>query len=79
MLEQTLHIRRSIVPDTSVRILDICLASDENEILMQPISRSAKMLDFRADVTLKDMISQKIYNKEFAIPINLRKRKLYEE
>ncbi len=78
MHERSRHIRNFIVPDISVKLLDLCLSSDENGILMPPIHRRTKMIDYRADVTLKEMIEQKLKDKELMLPLTLRKRKLYE-
>lgn len=79
MQVQSQHIRRPIVPDISVKLLDLCLSPDESGILMPPVQRRSKMLEYCADLTLKELISQRLKDKEAAVPLVMRKRNLYEK
>ena len=77
MQKEMMHIRKSIIPDISVKFLDLCLSADENGILMPPLHRESKMMEYRADIALKELISQKLRSRELAIPLAMRKRQLY--
>ena len=78
MQEQSAHIRESVIPDISVKLLNLCLGPDENGVLMPPTHRTARSLEYRADVTLKEMIAQRLCDKKEALSLAIKKRKIYE-
>ncbi len=71
-------IRASVIPDDSVKILDLCLTSEENGIVIS-VSRSKNdEVNFFADSALKNLIATKIADNNFQIPLTMRKRLMYE-
>lgn len=79
MPKRCLHIRDSVIPDLSVKLLNLCLSTNENEILIPQTQRENCDLNFQADITLKEIITQKINNESKGLPLALRKKKLYEK
>ena len=76
MLKRKTRIREAIIPDISVKLLNLCLGEDENGILMPITQRKTKDMDFRADWALQNVIKERIEKK--ALPLVLRKKQLYE-
>ncbi len=76
MIRRGAQIRECIIPDISVKILNLCLSDDENGILMPITQRKSKTMDFRADWALQSVIKERIENK--TLPLVLRKKQLYE-
>ncbi len=79
MSTENIKIRKSIIPDIHVKLLDLCLSEDENGILMPITKRDSKSMDFRMDWALQDVITSRIKQKTECIPLVIRKRQLYEE
>ena len=81
MLNGRLKIRDSVIPDVSVRLLELCLSNDENGIFIPSTQRSSKKLDFRGDWALQEIINERIKKEhtQVAIPLVLRKRELYKK
>ena len=71
--------RESIVPDLSVKILDLCLNSDENGIAAPSTRRRAYSFEYGADQILKEVISKRIENHAKPVPLSQRKRSIYEQ
>ena len=72
-------IRKSVVPDIQVKILELCLSDEENGLLMPSTKRHSNSIDFRADWALKEIISSKIENQKKGVPLVLRKKQLYDK
>lgn len=72
-------LRKSVIPDIQVKLLDLCLNDDENGILMPITKRESKNIEFRADWALQDVITSRIKQKYECVPLVIRKRQLYEE
>lgn len=73
------NVRKEIIPDVQMKMLELCLSDDENGIFMPSTKRKSQVSDFRADWALKDIISERIKNSQRPLPLALRKKKLYEE
>ena len=74
MQEDSMHIRKSIIPDSSVKLLELCLSDDANEFWMPTTQRSTKTMEYRSDVTLKELITQKIQSQNQALTSQQRKK-----
>lgn len=79
MLPIETRIRESVIPDLSVKMLNLCLEDEEISVLFPPTSRATRTMEYRADVTLKELISEKIKDSSNALPLSLRKKKLYQK
>ena len=75
---QDFGVRKSIIPDNDVKLLDLCLAEGENGILPE-LDILTKRLKYGEDSTYKEIISKKFEQKEKILPITLRKRLLYDK
>lgn len=79
MRSRSAILRKSVIPDIQVKILDLFLNDDENGILMPITKRESKNIEFRADWVLRDVITSRIKQKQECLPFVIRKRQLYEE
>lgn len=79
MQEDHLHTRKIVVPDASVKLLDLCLGSDENGILMPTANKRTKNIEYGKDCALKDLIAQRLNNHQKSTPLNIRKKEIYDE
>lgn len=79
MIERRAKFRDSIIPDSSIKLLELCLTDEDNEIFMASTQRYSMNLNFRSDWALQDIISEKLKKhqpKQEILPLVLRKRKL---
>ncbi len=72
-------VRKMIIPDISVKILDLCLSDGENGISAVTTQRESGVSDYRCDSVLQEVISLRITEGYKALPLTLRKRKIYED
>ena len=93
MVRFGIEVRASIIPDSSVKLMALCLSDDDNEIFMPSTHRQAKELEFRADWALQEIIKERIKRETERIrqdkieyifcngpvPIILRKLLLYNQ
>lgn len=79
MRSKSAILRKTIIPDIQVKLLDLCLSDNENGILIPITKRESKNIEFRADWALQDVITSRIKQKQECLPLVIRKRQLYEE
>ena len=72
-------IRKEVIPNAQIKLLDLCVEQDVDQILMPPTQRKSNTVEFRADWALKDVIKQRIEFNKDVLPLVLRKRKIYEK
>ena len=79
MIKKDKYIRRSVIPDISVKILKLCLDESENDFLFSCTRRPSGNFEYLNDIVLREVITEKICNKRDFVPITLRKKHLYEK
>lgn len=60
MINLRAQIRESIIPDSSVKLMALCLSEEENEIFMPATRRKSRELEYRGDWALQEIISERI-------------------
>lgn len=87
------QIRDSIIPDSSVKLMALCLSDDDNELFLPSTQRKSKDIEFRGDWALQEIIQERIKSEQERIkhdkiedifsngpaPIILRKLLLYKQ
>lgn len=76
-MEQYGHIRKSIIPDIQVKMLELCLSDGENGIMPCCTERIPKGIDYRTDSVLREVILQRIDQHSKLLPLTQRKKELY--
>ena len=79
MIERRAKIRTSIIPDSSVKLLELCLSDEENGIFIPTTQRKTSNIEFRGDWALQNVITERIqksYSQPNIQPLVLRKREL---
>lgn len=71
------QIRSSIIPDASVKLLDLYFDIEEQEIFAPTTQRKEKSEDTEKSI-LQEIIQDRIDDEIKHLPLVLRKRKLYE-
>lgn len=80
MMSRGIHIRESVIPDISVKLLDLYLSEDENEFYLPRTQRVKGGLEYGADLVLQTHI-KKCIEKDCSqtLPLVLRKKQLLEK
>ncbi len=79
MKNKSRQIRKSVIPDDSVKILELCLSTEENGIVLFSSRQKVSDNEYSTDSLLKNLIAAKIKEKVGSLPLTLRKVLIYEK